>query len=247
CYVDPTDHERLLETLYRHGRVINFENQLRRKNGGTFWGAISLYSVFSDQGELVHYEGTLIDIDERKQKEQAEKEREAAEAATRAKGEFLANMSHEIRTPMNAIIGFSSLALKTGLTGKQRDYLTKIESSAKSLLGIINDILDFSKIEAGKLEMEAIDFRLDNLMTDVANMVSVKAAEKGIELIVHLANDVPRTLIGDPLRLGQILINLTNNAVKFTESGHILVKAGLVDANQEHCRIRFSVTDSGIG
>lgn len=247
CYVDPTDHERLLETLYRHGRVINFENQLRRKNGSIFWGAISLYSVFSDQGELVYYEGTLIDIDERKQKEQAEKEREAAEAATRAKGEFLANMSHEIRTPMNAIIGFSSLALKTGLTGKQRDYLIKIESSAKSLLGIINDILDFSKIEAGKLEMEAVDFRLDNVMTDVANMVSVKAAEKGIELIVHLANDVPRTLIGDPLRLGQILINLTNNAVKFTDSGHILLKAELVDTNQEHCHLGFSVTDSGIG
>lgn len=171
----------------------------------------------------------------------------AAETATQAKSEFLANMSHEIRTPMNAIIGFSGLALKTELTERQVGYISKIESSAKSLLKIINDILDFSKIEAGRLDIESIDFRLDAVMNNIGDMISVKAADKGIELINSIAPDVPLLLVGDPQRLGQILINLANNAVKFTERGHILVKADLVTKNESSCRLRFSVTDSGIG
>ncbi|MBF0475659.1 MAG: response regulator [Deltaproteobacteria bacterium] len=179
--------------------------------------------------------------------EQLKVAKDAAEAAARAKGEFLANMSHEIRTPMSAIIGFSGLALKTELTGKLRDYLNKIESSAKSLLGIINDILDFSKIEAGKLEMETIPFRLDVIIQNIANIISMKAADKGIDLLTVISDDVPSALVGDPLRLGQVLTNLANNAVKFTAAGHILIKAELAEDNPGHCILRISVADSGIG
>ncbi|MBF0574267.1 MAG: hypothetical protein HQK69_11025, partial [Desulfamplus sp.] len=158
--------------------------------------------------------------------------KKAAEDATRAKSEFLANMSHEIRTPMNAIMGFAGLALKTELSQKQYDYISKIQSASKSLLEIINDILDFSKIEAGKLSMESIEFRLDDIIGNTASIISIKAAEKGLELISTTSPDLPNALIGDPLRLGQVLINLANNAVKFTETGHILIKAELVNENE---------------
>ncbi|SLM32571.1 putative Histidine kinase [Desulfamplus magnetovallimortis] len=173
--------------------------------------------------------------------------RKAAEAATLAKSEFLANMSHEIRTPMNAIIGFSSLALGTSLNAKQKDYLEKISLSSRSLLGIINDILDFSKIEANKLEIENVEFKPNDIFNNIISMVSVKASEKGIELISNISPDVPDLLVGDPLRLGQVLINLANNAVKFTEKGYILVNATLVNKTPGSCFIDFSVSDTGIG
>ncbi|MBF0625492.1 MAG: response regulator [Magnetococcales bacterium] len=173
--------------------------------------------------------------------------KEVAESASRAKSTFLANMSHEIRTPMNAVIGLIHLALRTELTGKQYDYLSKIQMSAQSLLGIINDILDFSKMEAGRLGMESIPFRLEDVLTHLSNMVGIKARQKELELLFSLPADVPGLLIGDPLRLGQVLTNLANNAVKFTERGEILIDVAVVEADGANARLRFTVRDTGIG
>ncbi|MBF0303062.1 MAG: response regulator, partial [Desulfamplus sp.] len=181
-----------------------------------------------------------------KNEELAQKNEEIAKASG-FKSQFLANMSHEIRTPMNAIIGFSGLALKTELTPKQYDYIVKVDSAAKSLLGLINDILDFSKIEADRLEMETIDFNLEEVVDTVVNIISVKAAEKEIEFINTIENDVPIYLVGDPMRLRQILINLSNNAVKFTRSGHVIIKTELVRKDDNNCQLKFSISDTGIG
>ena len=170
-----------------------------------------------------------------------------AELATQAKSDFLANMSHEIRTPMNAIIGMNHLLMKTELDSRQMDFVEKIRISAQNLLGIINDILDFSKIEAGKLDIESIPFSLNDVLSNLANLVNIKAQEKEIELLFFLDEDVPTNLVGDPLRLGQVLLNLTNNALKFTDQGEIMVKIEKENEVEDTVLVRFSVSDTGIG
>ncbi|MBI9064035.1 MAG: response regulator [Marinilabiliaceae bacterium] len=171
----------------------------------------------------------------------------AAEAATRAKSDFLARMSHEIRTPMNAIVGWTHLAIEKESNSGQSDYLRKIQASSKSLLCIINDILDFSKIEAGKLSLENIDFDLEQVFDDLSNMVAYKAHEKGLDFIYAVHADVPLNLIGDPLRLGQILVNLVNNAVKFTNHGEIVTSVLVLKESEKDVELLVEVKDTGIG
>ncbi|MCF8503063.1 MAG: response regulator, partial [Rhodospirillum sp.] len=173
--------------------------------------------------------------------------RDEADKANKARGNFLANMSHEIRTPMNAIVGLSHLAMKTDLTQRQHDYLTKISASSNNLLGIINDILDFSKIEAGKLEIEHVNFNIEKTLDNIAAVIVSKTEEKGLEFVVSCPPDVPQTLLGDPLRLTQVLINLCGNAVKFTEEGSIVLSIHRTRATRATVELLFEVRDTGIG
>jgi two-component system sensor histidine kinase/response regulator len=240
--------------LFRHGEHLA-EYRFRKKDGAYIWVSDEQHLIRDEEGRPVEVVGSWSDVDARKAAELAfaaaqqelEKATEAALEANEAKSIFLANMSHEIRTPMNAIIGLSHLALKTDLTPRQRDYVLKIKSSGQHLLGIINDILDFSKIEAGKLSIENIDFDLDKVLENVGNLMSEKASSKGLELIFEVEPNVSAHFRGDPLRLGQILINFCNNAVKFTEKGEISVQVHVLEDDPSSQLVEFSVSDTGIG
>jgi two-component system, sensor histidine kinase and response regulator len=211
-------------------------------------GTVSPVPFLNDKGKPFKYVSIRTDVTAMKSLEKGLiGAKEEAEAAGRAKSDFLANMSHEIRTPMNAIIGLSHLCLQTRLTSRQKDYVRKVHNSATSLLRIINDILDFSKIDAGRLDMESIDFTMEEVLGTMSSMVSLKAQEKQIEFLMETAVDIPPSLIGDPLRLGQILINLTNNAIKFTEEGEIVIVTELLERDDHFVRIQFTVRDTGIG
>jgi PAS domain S-box-containing protein len=236
------------DILKNPNKYIDNENENICKNGDIVWMLWRNKPLKGPDGELEEILSIGLDISDRKEMEvKLAEAKEIAEEATQAKSDFLANMSHEIRTPMNAIIGMSHLCLGTEMQPRQRDYIEKVYDSAQSLLGIINDILDFSKIEAGKLEMERIPFRLDEVLNNLGNLIAIKAQEKGLEFLFDTDPDVPHALIGDPLRLGQILLNLTGNAVKFTEEGEIVVRTEPVRITDDEVEIKVSVQDTGIG
>jgi PAS domain S-box-containing protein len=259
----------LFAALARDGEIASMELQLTRTDGRPIWVQLNARpqgSIHLEGAEPAGFDGLITDITSRKQAlddlrshrdhlEEAVRERtgqlveatQRAEVASLAKSEFLANMSHEIRTPMNAILGMSYLALQSGLNPQQHNYVQKVHRSAESLLGIINDILDFSKIEAGKLDMERISFDLGNVMDDLANLVGMKAEEKGLELLFVEPPQLPMALVGDPSRLRQVLLNLGNNAVKFTEHGEVAVAIDVVERNAASALLRFEVRDTGIG
>lgn len=240
--------------LFRSGEHLS-EYRFRKKDGTYCWVSDEQHLIRDAAGRPTEVVGSWSDINGRKEAELAceaaqadlEKASQAALEANEAKSIFLANMSHEIRTPMNAVIGLSHLALKTELTPRQRDYVLKIKSSGQHLLGIINDILDFSKIEAGKLSIENIDFDLDKVLENVGNLMSEKASAKGLELIFEVEPRVSTHFRGDPLRLGQILINFCNNAVKFTDTGEIMVQVKALEDTADCQLVEFAVTDTGIG
>lgn len=250
------------------GEFIN-----RRKDGSVYNELARIAPIRQPDGQITHYLATKEDITELKRVQtelelhrdhleelvakraaqitelntQLQQRAEEAEAATQAKSQFLANMSHEIRTPMNSIIGLSHLALGTELTAQQRDYLQKIKGAGEHLLAIINEILDLSKIEAGKLHLEQTPFVLSHLMQEVTDLVEQKAKAKNLMLEIEISEQIPQHLVGDPLRLKQILLNYASNAIKFTDTGHITLRVTMPHMNTEAVQLRFSVQDTGIG
>ncbi|TLU66711.1 PAS domain S-box protein [Thalassotalea litorea] len=248
------EDQQLLKNLasdYMGQKIVEHSNEIRmRCKDGSYKWILTMGRVIEtdNHNEPTRILGVHIDINERKKLElNYESAKEIAENANRAKSNFLANMSHEIRTPMNAIIGMSHLALSSDLNQQQRSYIDKVHRSAESLLGIINDILDFSKIEAGKLDVELSNFDLSEVLEDLVNFVGIKAEEKHLELLFDIQNDLPMALIGDSLRLTQVLINLTNNAVKFTQEGEVLLQVSSLRTTNSDVEINFAVTDTGIG
>ena len=245
-YVNPDDPVLIMKTIKEHGVIRDFPMQVYNPQGEIrdllvtamrfeFEGEVGILSWNVDITGLREVERSLAEAKTR------------AEDATRAKSSFLANMSHEIRTPMNAIIGMSHLALQYPLGDKPRSHMGKVHRAAQNLLGIINDILDFSKIEADRLVIEHVDFQLDEVMEQVASLVGLKAKEKGLELHFAMNSDLPLGLVGDPLRLSQVLVNLSNNAVKFTEVGDVVVGIEQVAQAGDEVELHFWVRDTGIG
>ncbi len=249
-YVNPEDRNKMIEILREKGEVNGFEMQVQHRDGSHVWVSMSAHAVKDAKGNVFQFEGFLVDITERMEKEKAQREREAAEAANRAKSEFLASMSHEIRTPMNSVLGFTEI-LKTRIADPElSNYLESVHAGGKSLLKLINDILDLSKVEAGKLKPEYTAVSPKDIFDEMLIVFGQKIKEKGLELITDIPPELPEALLLDEIRLRQILINLIGNAVKFTEAGYIKLSANYRypdDIHHSTLDFIFSVEDTGRG
>jgi len=254
-FTDPERAEASITRVLHEKKVTNYELTARARDGKETVVSFNATTFYDRDRKLQGVFAAARDVTERKRLDQVLQEKNielenattAAEKANLAKSDFLSSMSHEIRTPMNAIIGMSYLALKTDLTPRQRDFINKIKGSGRHLLSIINDILDFSKIEAGKLTVEQTEFELEDVLDNVANLISEKTTAKRLEMVFDVDKNVPPNLVGDPLRLGQILINYSNNAVKFTEQGEISIVIRLREQTETDVLIYCAVRDTGIG
>ncbi len=248
--IHPDFQQQFLDSVLESARTMrpwNFEARLNTVEGEWKWFHAASRPELQINGDIV-WEGLVMDISAPKKIEaELAVAKESAEASAQARAEFLANMSHEIRTPLNGIIGLTRLVVKTELDSAQRDTLTKVQTSSELLLGIINGVLDFSKIESGKLKIEQVNFQLESVLQHVGYLLEPKAAEKGLEFLIRSDSNIPHDLIGDPLRLEQILINLCNNAIKFTEHGEVILLVESVDSTEAETRLKFLVKDTGIG
>ncbi|NLX52014.1 MAG: response regulator [Deltaproteobacteria bacterium] len=246
-YSDGPKIKEMLSLIAKHGYAKDVEYAARRKDKTPITTLVDVHAIRNAGGKVMYYEGLLRDITERKRMDELRIAKEAAEKTAQSKNEFLANISHEIRTPMNAIIGFTNLALQNELAPKLRNYLNTIAGSARNLLRLIDDLLDFSKIESHHMEVESIPFSLRGVVANTSDLTALRAGEKGVAFKASVEQEVPDRLIGDPLRLGQVLLNLVNNAVKFTSAGHVFLRVKAQDITDDDCLIKFSVEDTGIG
>jgi PAS domain S-box-containing protein len=247
-FLSAEDWQRYRQEFLAEGRLVGFETRLRRRDGQAIWVSISARRALDADGQHVLDEGFIVDITERRQREQAEREKEAAEAANRAKSEFLAKMSHEIRTPLNAIMGFTEI-LESGLEDQQtRNYAQIIKDAGSNLLQLINDILDLSKIEAGRMELQASEVDIRQLLRQLTDIFSGHSLQKGLEIRALVDPEVPHYLMLDVVRVRQILFNLIGNAVKFTDQGHVEVHVAATTAERpDAIDLEVRVSDSGIG
>jgi PAS domain S-box-containing protein len=242
------EEKSILEQIAHGQRVSHFETVRVRKDGSPIDVSVTLSPIFDEMGKVIGASNIARDITRSKQLErELQVAKQAAEAANQSKSEFLANMSHEIRTPMNAIIGLTRLATETELTPKQQDYLRKIQTSSQALLGILNDILDLSKIESGRMDIERIEFDPTLMLQGVSDLFIARAEEKGLEIFLDVAPEIPLTVVADPLRIQQVLTNLVSNAIKFTPKGEIQIGMELVESYEDEMLLRLSVRDTGIG